>query len=35
MCVLFSEEPSGYAEHTQNPGEIHLGEVQQVVITGM
>jgi hypothetical protein len=34
MCMLFSEEPS-HPEHTQNSGEIDLGEVQQVVITGM
>jgi hypothetical protein len=34
MCALFSEEPS-YPELAQGPGEIHLGEVQQVVVTGM
>jgi hypothetical protein len=28
------EEPS-HPAHTQNPGETHLGEVQQVVITGL
>jgi hypothetical protein len=34
MCALFSEELS-YPERFQDPGEIHLGEVQQVDITGM
>ncbi|KAG1783413.1 CHAT domain-containing protein [Suillus placidus] len=34
MCVSFSEEPS-YPEYTQDPGEIHLDGVQQVVITAI
>ncbi|KAG2746772.1 hypothetical protein P692DRAFT_201621352 [Suillus brevipes Sb2] len=34
MCALFSEEPS-HQERTKNPGEIHLGQVQQVVITAI